>query len=403
MSIGVKENKSVTGVLTFLGDNPTVIDVGSNKGQWADIILNRFGDNCNIHLLEPNEMLLNYTRIKYEYNKNINYCSLAAYKEITDLQFYFFENYNNELSSIYRGNDWEDLPIKEKTVKTTTIEKYSNSNNLQYINYLKIDTEGADVDVLLGCKELMIDNKIGIIQLEYGSHYIRANHKFDEIISIAEETNYDIYYWDGNNYIKVSRESFVEDFRAEDFFLTRFNIANYSVGWNNQFILNTALLGKFDLVLELGTFEGLNVKYICENLLNDGGRVIVIDPLENYYTKEDTEHTEIFKDQYQRFLRNTYGLPIELKKNESDIVLPKLHELRFGLIYIDGSHTEEQVYKDGCNCFKICKNGGKIIFDDYTWREETKRGIDRFLLEHQRYITIISKDYQVVIEKIIDK
>ena len=74
MSIGVKENKSVTGVLTFLGDNPTVIDVGSNKGQWADIILNRFGDNCNIHLLEPNEMLLNYTRIKYEYNKNINYC-----------------------------------------------------------------------------------------------------------------------------------------------------------------------------------------------------------------------------------------------------------------------------------------------------------------------------------------
>jgi FkbM family methyltransferase len=399
MAIGNKENNSVLGLLTFLNENPVVFDVGSNKGQWTDIILDRFKNNCKIHLFEPNKKLLDYCEIKYEYKNNIIYNEVAAYKEDTVLDFFYFENFNNELSSIYESTDWEGLPMQKRRATAIKIDTYCHNRLIEYIDYLKIDTEGADVDVLLGSIELMKNNKIGIIQLEYGAHYPRANHTFAEVLNIAEQTGYNVFYWSSANYIKVDKKDFVEDFRAEDFFLTKFNIQNHSQGWNKEFIINSSLIGKLDFVLEVGTYEGLTAKYISENLLKEGGRIICVDPLENYYTKTDTEHTEMFKDQYQRFLRNTYGLPVELKKQESRVALPELNAFRFDLVFVDGDHSKDAVYFDACWAFAVCKIGGYIILDDYEWRDYTKEGIDIFLNEFNGAYDLIVKGYQVLIQK----
>lgn len=399
MSIGSKEIQSVEGVLTFLNEKPVVFDIGANKGVWANIILNRFGDNCDIHLFEPNKMLLDYCRIQYEYKQNITYNEVAAYKENTTLKFHYFENFNNELSSIYKGEDWEDLPVKEREVKAFKIDTYCSAHNIEYIDYLKIDAEGSDVDVLEGSLGMLKAGKIGVVQIEYGGHYPRANRTFNEVFKMVEGTGYNVYYWSGLNYVKVDRSNFVEDFRAEDFFITKFNIPDYSFGWNKQFKLNTAGM-EFEFVMEVGAFEGLTTKYICENLLKEGGRIICVDPLEEYYIKEDTEHTEMFKGQYQRFLRNTYGLPVELIRKESAVAIPELNAFRFDLIYVDGNHTFNSVYFDACWSFAVCKIDGYILFDDYDlWKQETKDGIDKFVAEFGSSFEVIEKSYQLLIRK----
>lgn len=399
MSIGNKETKSVEGLLTFLGERPVVLDIGANKAQWADIILNRFDDKCTIHLFEPNLMLLNYCRIKYEYRKNIIYNEVAAYHTETELDFFYFENYNNELSSLYKG-DWDDLPMKQKKVKAVSLYKYCADNKLMFVDYIKIDAEGSDVDVLFGCSWLLKTDSVGIIQIEYGEHYKRCNHSIKEVFDICGKYGYSIYRYVDSNYELV--EPFDDTWEAEDFFLTKFNIHNYSYFWNKEFINNTIDIPKFDFALEVGCYEGFTTKFICLSLLNKGGRIICVDPLEDYYTKEDTEHKEMFKNQYQRFLRTTHGLPVELIRKTSEIALLELHEFRFDFIYIDADHREMNVFNDGCNSVKICKEGGFILFDDYEWREETKRGIDKFLEIHSGHIEIISKGYQVLIKKLSD-
>lgn len=399
MSIGNKESNSVEGVLTFLNERPVVIDCGSNRGDWADILLKRFGKECDIHLFEPNKIMLDYCRIKYDYNDNITYNELAAYKENTTLQFHYFENFNNELSSIYKGEDWDTMPLKQRYVKTVKIADYCSEKRINYIDYLKIDCEGSDVDVLIGCFSMLKEGSIGVVQIEYGGHYPRANHTFDEVLAMAEETGYNVYYWNRLNYIKVERSSFVEDFRAEDFFLTKFNIPDYSIGWNKEFKLNTAGM-EFEFVLEIGAFEGLTTKYICEYLLKQGGRVICIDPLEEFYIKEDTEHIEMFKGQYQRFIRTTRGLPVELIRKESKVAIPELNAFRFDFIFIDGNHTFDSVYFDACCSFSVCKIDGFILFDDYDlWRQETKDGIDKFVAEFSGSFEVVEKSYQLLIKK----
>jgi len=396
--IGIEEKNMVIGLFPFLSENPVIFDVGSNKGHFTDVVLEEFADNCKLHLFEPNKKLLSFTEIKYEYRKNIIYNNIGLWKYDGETDFFYFENENNELSSFFPAFEWSDLLVRceHKQIKTTSVDNYCLTQQVNKIDFLKIDVEGAEVGVISGCERLLEENKISIIQIEYSPHYKRANYLFQNVIDIVSKYGYKIYHYEAENYWEV--KDFVEDYRFENFIITKEEIHNYSAGWNGQFILNTSELPKFDLCLEVGAFEGLTTKYMAEKMLNEGGRVVVVDHLLDYYIEGDTEHP-VFKGQYQRFKRNTRGLPIELYRNKSEVELPKMNALRFDFIYLDGDHRKDAVYFDGVWSFAICKTGGYILFDDYTWREETTEGIDKFLNEFAGSLEIIRKEYQVLIRK----
>lgn len=397
--IGIEEKEAILKLTPFFNENPVIFDVGSNKGSFTDVMLEEFAEECKLYLFEPTLKLLSFTEIKYEYKKNITYVNEALYRFSGMMDFYYFENENNELSSLFDGGeDWKGLPKKTKPVKLNTVDEYCSRNGIDYIDCLKIDCEGVDADVLIGAKNMLASGKIKFALLEYSPHYKRANNTFKSVLDIAKSNGYKVYSYVANNYFEVSPDSFVEDYRFENFVITKEEIHNYSVGWNKEFIINTAELPKMDMVLEVGAFEGITTRYICENLLNEGGRVNVVDPLTDEYIEGDTEHP-YFRNQYQRFLGNTRGLNINLYRSKSEVELPRLNALRHDLCYIDGNHNEENVYFDGCWCFAITKVGGYILFDDFDWRETTKAGIDKFLNEFAEALEVITKGYQVLIQK----
>lgn len=59
--------------------------------------------------------------------------------------------------------------------------------------------------------------------------------------------------------------------------------------WNQTFIDNTKGLPKFQAVLEIGAYEGKTSRYICENMLLPGGKLIVVDPLQDEYIVEKSK------------------------------------------------------------------------------------------------------------------
>ena len=191
---------------------------------------------------------------------------------------------------------------------------------------------------------------------------------------------------------------------------------NYTHNWNQEFIANSmSLNSKFDFCLEIGSFEGLTSNFIVDNILNTDGKLICIDPLTDFYLNDNLSDIDrkrndndfiFFKDQYSRFINNVKehieAGKIELIRDLSVKVFDSLiekYENKFDFIYIDGDHRPEGVYIDAVNCFKLCKNGGYILFDDYLW-ENTGLGIDRFLNEYEGKYTIICKNYQVMIQKL---
>lgn len=402
MSLSKEEIKAIEFLFPFLGDNPLVFDVGSNKGDWMDVILNEFKEGCELHSFEPNTILVNFQKIKYDYNTNIIYNDLAVSNTSgKQVDFYYFEDFHNGLSSIINNPKWHEFNPQKKKVLTTTIDDYCSINSVEKIDFLKIDVEGVEALVFKGAKEMLAKDAIKIIQFEYSEHYKVANNKFKDIIDICVPLGYKFYLFEEDNFAEVDTNNFVEDYRFENFFVTKFNIKNESVnGWNAEFIRNTKDLGKFDLVIENGAFEGMTSKYICENLLNDGGRVICIDPHWPYYYDGDNGVHPYFKDQHQRFLRNTKGLPIDLYRKTSKEAYKELHALRAGLTYVDADHRAEHIYHDCVWAFATTKIGGYILIDDVNlWATETKDAVYKFLDEFSSSFDMIEESYQVLIKK----
>jgi len=194
----------------------------------------------------------------------------------------------------------------------------------------------------------------------------------------------------------------------------------FSRHWNSQFLSNSSGLGFFDLCLEIGCFEGLTSVHIATSMLNDDGKLICVDPLTDQYLNENLTATDksnletqwkFFEGQYDRFINNTADLleskKVELIRKSSAEAYPFLIEKykeQVEFIYIDGDHRADPVYVDAINCFKLCKTGGYILFDDYLWDvgdgNAPRIGIDRFLGEHDGSYKLLKQNHQLLIQKL---
>ena len=73
------------------------------------------------------------------------------------------------------------------------------------------------------------------------------------------------------------------------------------------------------------------------------------------------------------------------------------------MIYVDGSHQAPDVLSDAVVGFKLLKNNGIMIFDDYGWGgpDLTQRGIDGFMHGYHKRIQVMGEYCsQVFIRKI---
>ncbi len=383
MSLNPLEKKAALALKPYFRKSPIVFDVGSNKGFWADILIHNVSE---MHLFEPNERLLTYTMVKYDYLKNVVYNPFAVSNENGQSLFTVFYNENNGLSNIIQNPKWDYLPGVIDKVETQTLDSYWDINGI--IDFIKIDCEGADFMALQGMSKILKDHRVKFIQIEIGEHY-----DFAPVPDFVRQFGYDVFNFDGDNFTKWQGE------QAENVYIMD---KDFTQDWNGQFKKNTEnLKGMVQFALEIGAFEGLTSTYICDNLLKDkDSRLIAIDPLTDEYLPGH-EDNALFVGQYDRFIRNTRTYPIELMRTTSDKAFkqPGFKDYRFDFIYIDGDHRREQVYQDGANSFHCCRVGGHILFDDYEWREETKQGIDQFLMDYAPWLEIVVKGYQVMIKK----
>jgi len=191
--------------------------------------------------------------------------------------------------------------------------------------------------------------------------------------------------------------------------------------WNSLFIQNTKNIGKFNLCLEIGCFEGASSSHIAANLLKENGKLICVDPLTDKYLNENitediikrnSERWKYFENQYERFqdtckehLKNgTIKLIRKLSTSPECRKELEKYGNNFDFIYVDGDHRKDTVYKDAVLAYDVCLKDGYILFDDYQWCHDSTdcvyMGIDKFIDEYSSKIKIIFKNYQVMIQKI---
>lgn len=411
MSLSVEEKEALSEITKHFNANPTIIDVGANAGVWTDAVMEDVEVSKAI-LFEPNLTLVDRMKDKYAGNDKITISTLAAFKEDDkELDFFYFTNENNGLSSIYHNEKWDYLPMQFGKVKSITLDTFCKNNHIESIDCIKIDVEGAEFDVLKGCTHILQNKIARFIQVEYSPHYKLTGTTFMDVVKFVSEFGYAAYVWDFGEFIKITEHNFVENYRLENFIITFELLEDFSQYWNSEFINNTKGWDKVDLAIEIGSFDGLTSRYICQNLLNEGGRLVCVDPLQDEYLTENLSDEDIkankeygfFKNQYYRFKKNTQGLPVELHRKTSNEAIAELKDLRVDLIYVDGDHRRAGVRHDGINYFECLKIGGKMLFDDAAgYRQETTDGINDFLEWAGKRVKVTDLGYQLLITKLED-
>lgn len=121
-------------------------------------------------------------------------------------------------------------------------------------------------------------------------------------------------------------------------------------------------------VIEIGSYEGRSSCWILNNLFqNPDSKIYCIDTFEG-----SMEHSEEQVDAlYDRFIHNINCTKkdnqVEVLKGSSEDILIDLinKKVKADLIYIDGSHIAKDVLTDAVLSWKLLKNEGVMIFDDY--------------------------------------
>jgi FkbM family methyltransferase len=174
------------------GKEPLIFDVGSNEGQFATSILKTFGSNCRLFCFEPS---IHPFRILTENLGNTPaVLNRFGFGEKDQTIILYRDPENTGLSSVYNRN-LDHLGIKmndKEEINLSTIDKYCAENNVDHIDFLKLDIEGHEFAALKGAKEMIANKKIRFIQFEFGGTDIDSRTFFQDFWYLLEP-NYNIY------------------------------------------------------------------------------------------------------------------------------------------------------------------------------------------------------------------
>jgi hypothetical protein len=147
--------------------------------------------------------------------------------------------------------------------------------------------------------------------------------------------------------------------------------------------------------LEVGLYEGRSALWALENVLTDPtSHLTGIDPFLGDY--KDRWYANVEKSGQQARITTLVGY--------SQVELRKLPLDTFDIIYVDGSHSADDVLEDAVLSFRLLKKGSLLIFDDYQWHnpvvEDTpKPAIDAFYSVFGKHFEVLHNGYQVVLKK----
>tara|TARA_A100001011_G_scaffold353059_1_gene394283 strand:- start:350 stop:1126 length:777 start_codon:yes stop_codon:yes gene_type:complete len=191
---GQKENLSseVALCLGLLQGEPNIfLDVGANKGEYTLEVLKHYPD-LKSYLFEPSPENIEVLERSFPENDvNVFGIALSNFNGVSNL---FSDFPGSGTASLTK----REIPSSDVTfdlltkVEVSTVEEFWNKNiNYDYIDLLKIDVEGHELDVLEGCGEKI--KSIKVIQFEFGGTHIDTRVFFRDFWNFFESNDFCLY------------------------------------------------------------------------------------------------------------------------------------------------------------------------------------------------------------------
>lgn len=207
------ERYLLTRVLTelFRGKpDVTLFDVGANVGNYTQLLAAEFPE-AHIYAFEPNEH--SYGSLVENAGESavcVNAGLGAQNKQVTmytygdSLASSHASLHDNVFHAYHRRDD-----LAEVDVDLETLDGFCEQYSVSRIDFLKIDTEGSELEVLKGAEGMLSEDRIDVIQFEFGECDIAARVFLQDFYDHLE--NFDLYRLDTERLIPLAQYSVVNE------------------------------------------------------------------------------------------------------------------------------------------------------------------------------------------------
>lgn len=161
-----------------------IFDIGAHKGTWARMAKNIFGYS-SLYLFEASDTNINYNTEPHYFNV------LLGSEDKKQVNFYETIGECNTGNSIYKEltNTFCDDNYKIIKKEIRTLDNFTNENNIPYPDFIKIDTQGAELDILKGATNCMKNAKM--ILLEVSIHqYNKGAPLIADVVNFMNENDF---------------------------------------------------------------------------------------------------------------------------------------------------------------------------------------------------------------------
>lgn len=158
--------------------------------------------NGEVHYFEPVNDFIEQLKKQTNLNK-ISYFNNFGLGQENSQSYYYprYQSFYNRVNSCHVSDDRNKILLNIKKGKDYVVE-----NDIKYIDFLKIDTEGYEFNVLRGFEDSL--KNVKIIQFEYGGTFLDNNVKLIDVINYLKQNGFHKF-----SYLTQNGPKTITDFR----------------------------------------------------------------------------------------------------------------------------------------------------------------------------------------------
>jgi FkbM family methyltransferase len=186
-----------TVVRVLFGDEHVVVfDVGANVGIWSAPLAQDFFDadklgRLSLHLFEPSPDSFASLQDGMERFRGghvvLNQCAVGKH---TDKRFLYVMGRNAGTNTLRPGDSDDVNDVIE--VDCINLDAYCRTRGIKKIDFMKIDVEGGDLEVLLGAEGLLRQRAVRFVQFEYNHRWVFSRAFLRDVFELVGPYGYSV-------------------------------------------------------------------------------------------------------------------------------------------------------------------------------------------------------------------
>jgi FkbM family methyltransferase len=170
-----------------------VFDVGAYDGDTSKIYLARF-PSSHIYCFEPVGDTFHHLQENFKGNARVDCYKLALGSSKSKGKMVL----QGSPDSFFLLGQSKESPMNNsvatESVDIVTLDEFCHNKRIDHINYLKIDTEGGDLDVLKGGVKMLTEQRIDLVEVEAGMNPSNTWHvPFEALKEFLESHRYFLF------------------------------------------------------------------------------------------------------------------------------------------------------------------------------------------------------------------